>query len=250
MYFGNFLVTSLASGITDSATSMTITTGDGADFGTELARLWGSEKFSYYLTIFSKDYASASLDTSREIVEVTARSTDTFTIARGKRGTSASAHSSGDTVILAISADDLADYHAVGASVTLSSGQTVTHNTTEQIEFDQEDFDHGSIFNTTTHEATLPVDGVYAISVQTASSEADDCASYLYIYKNSSEIARGAFRGKASQNTNSVYVEELCSEDDVIDFGQYYYNYTDSGNVKIESATNRTFATIRLLYRT
>jgi len=107
MYLGNNLYTTLDGGINDSALALSVSAGEGAQFGTEITRLYGSEKFPYYLTIWSASYSSPSLDSGMEIVEVTARDTDDFTIVRGKRGTSASAHSSGDKVMLGNYADDL-----------------------------------------------------------------------------------------------------------------------------------------------
>jgi hypothetical protein len=107
MYLGNNLYTTLASGIDNDDLALSVSTGEGAQFGTEITRLYGSEKYPYYLTIWSASYSSPSLDSGMEIVEVTARDTDDFTIVRGQRGTSASAHSSGDKVIMGNYADDL-----------------------------------------------------------------------------------------------------------------------------------------------
>ena len=106
-YIGNFLLTRLAQNLDLSSTSMTVTSGDGAKFGAEMIRLYGTEMFPYYLIIRSQAYGQAVLDPNREIVQVTARDEDTFTIARGTRGTTAVAHSSGDYVQLSLQADDL-----------------------------------------------------------------------------------------------------------------------------------------------
>lgn len=85
--FTNNATTSLASGITNSATSLTVTTGDGAKFPS----LSGSDVF--YATL-------ANSSGVVEIVKVTARSTDTFTIVRGQDGTTAVSWLTGDTVEL------------------------------------------------------------------------------------------------------------------------------------------------------
>ena len=106
-YIGNFLLTRLAQNLDQSSTSMTVTSGDGAKFGAEMIRLYGTEMFPYYLIIRSQAYGQAVLDPNREIVQVTARDEDTFTIARGTRGTTAVAHYSGDYVQLSLQADDL-----------------------------------------------------------------------------------------------------------------------------------------------
>jgi len=106
-YIGNFLLTRLAQNLDQSSTSMTVTSGDGAKFGAEMIRLYGAEMFPYYLIIRSQAYGQAVLDPNREIVQVTARDEDTFTIVRGTRGTTAVAHYSGDYVQLSLQADDL-----------------------------------------------------------------------------------------------------------------------------------------------
>jgi len=106
-YIGNFLITKLSGDITSSATTMMVTSGDGVKFGAEMIRLYGTELFPYYLVIHSADYQQATLDPNREIVKVTGRDEDTFTIVRGQRGTTAKPHSVNDIVQLSIQADDV-----------------------------------------------------------------------------------------------------------------------------------------------
>jgi hypothetical protein len=93
--FTNNATTTLASGINNSVTSLTVATGTGSLFPT----LSGSDVF--YATL-------ANLAGTVEIVKVTARSTDTFTIVRGQDGTSAAAWSTGDKVELRPTAAGLA----------------------------------------------------------------------------------------------------------------------------------------------
>ena len=83
--FANNASTTLASGITDLATSMTVATGDGALFPS----ISGAEYF--YCTIVA---ANGTL----EIVKCTARTGDVFTIERAQEGTTAVAFSTGATV--------------------------------------------------------------------------------------------------------------------------------------------------------
>ncbi len=84
LLFTNNASAKLASAITDSALSLTVQAGQGAEFPSPT----GSDYFM--LTLVS----SGGL----EIVKVTARSTDTFTIVRAQEGTSASAFAAGDGV--------------------------------------------------------------------------------------------------------------------------------------------------------
>jgi hypothetical protein len=82
--------TTLASGISNSATSMTVATSAGA------ALLGGVTLSSGNIDTFS---VALDPDTiNEEIVFITANSSDTFTIVRGQSGTSAISHSGGALV--------------------------------------------------------------------------------------------------------------------------------------------------------
>lgn len=113
--FTNNAASSLASSITDSATSLTVASGQGALFPS----LSGGNIF--YATL-----QSASAGTPIEIVKVTARSTDTFTIVRAQDGTSASAFNAGDKVELRLPAIVLQDFPQLDAANTFSGQQTFT----------------------------------------------------------------------------------------------------------------------------
>ena len=93
--FTNNAATTLASSILVGATSLTVATGTGALFPT----LTGGNFF--YCTLQN------TAGTTVEIVKVTARSTDTFTIVRAQEGTSASAFASGDKVELRLTAGEI-----------------------------------------------------------------------------------------------------------------------------------------------
>lgn len=82
--------TTLASGISNSATTMTVATGTGA------ALLGGVTLASGNIDTFS---VAIDPDTqNEEIVFITQNSSDTFTIVRGQSGSSAISHSGGATV--------------------------------------------------------------------------------------------------------------------------------------------------------
>lgn len=93
--FTNNATTTLASGINSSVTSLAVASGTGTLFPS----LSGSDVF--YATL-------ANLAGTVEIVKVTARSTDTFTIVRGQDGTTATSWSAGDKVELRPTAAGLA----------------------------------------------------------------------------------------------------------------------------------------------
>ena len=87
--YANRAFSTLASGITNVATSLSVAAGQGARFPATTA----------------PDYFYATLDDNAgnvEIVKVTARSTDTFTIVRAQDGTSALAFSAGAGVELRV----------------------------------------------------------------------------------------------------------------------------------------------------
>ena len=94
--------TTLASGISNSATTMTVATGTGST-------LLGGVT----LAAGNVDQFTVAIDPdtqNEEIVFITAVSTDTFTIVRGRAGTSAISHSGGATVRHVLTSDDLTFY--------------------------------------------------------------------------------------------------------------------------------------------
>lgn len=117
MSFANNAATTLASGINTSVTSLTVASGTGTLFPT----LTGSQYF--YCTLESV------AGTSREIVKVTARSTDTFTIARGQDGTTGTAFSTGDKVELRLVRANLTDFALLDEVNTFSQQQTFSGTT-------------------------------------------------------------------------------------------------------------------------
>lgn len=104
----------LAAGISNSATSITLTTGQGARFP----------------TLGAGDYFYATLiDVSNnlEIVKVTARSTDVLTVVRAQEGTTARAYSTGDRIELRITAATFTDaVNEIGPTQVSSKTNTAT----------------------------------------------------------------------------------------------------------------------------
>ena len=118
--FTNNAATTLASGILIGATSLTVAAGTGAEFPT----LTGSEYF--YCTL-------ANNTGSIEIIKVTARSTDTFTIVRGQDGTSAAAWSAGDKVELRLTRIDLLNFPQLDSTNTFAQAQTFSAGITSTV---------------------------------------------------------------------------------------------------------------------
>lgn len=113
--------TTLASGISNSATTMTVATGTGS------ALLGGVT-----LAAGNVDQFTVALDPdtqNEEIVFITAVSSDTFTIVRGRAGTSAISHSGGATVKHVLTSDDLDAFNSAVSpvsSITFSGSSSGT----------------------------------------------------------------------------------------------------------------------------
>ena len=95
--------TTLASGIGATGTTMTVASGTGSGLlgGVTLGAAVGGVYPDQFTVAIDPD------TTNEEIVFIQANSGDTFTIVRGRAGTTAIAHSSGATVQHVLTSDDL-----------------------------------------------------------------------------------------------------------------------------------------------
>jgi hypothetical protein len=112
--FTNNASTTLASGISAVATTLTVAPGTGALFPNPTAG-------QYFFTTLSNVAA-----TIIEIVKVTARSTDTFTIVRAQDNTTASAYITGDKVELRLVNANLTNFPQLDSTNTFALAQTFT----------------------------------------------------------------------------------------------------------------------------
>lgn len=96
--YTNNAASTLYSNIGTGALSMTVQTGDGALFPAPTGQQY------FYVTLFK---VVGSVESSHEVVKVTARTGDTFTIVRAQEGTSAKAFVSGDRVELRVTAENM-----------------------------------------------------------------------------------------------------------------------------------------------
>jgi len=118
MKFTNNATSTLAAGINSSVTSLTVATGQGALFPTLSAGDY------FYCTL-------ANAVGTIEIVKVTARSTDTFTITRAQDGTTATSWSTGDKVELRLVSASLNDLPKLDEINTFSLRQTFSVGTVQ-----------------------------------------------------------------------------------------------------------------------
>ena len=109
--------TTLASGISNSATTMTVASGTGS------ALMGGVTLAAGNTDIFT---VALDVDTqNEEVVYITAVSSDTFTIVRARAGTSAIAHTGGATVKHVLTSDDLNFYTAGVATADAAVPESV-----------------------------------------------------------------------------------------------------------------------------
>lgn len=111
MLFTNNAATTLASSISSTATSLTVASGTGSLFPSPT----GTQYF--YCTL------QATTGSTIEIIKVTARSSDTFTIIRGQDGTGGSSFTAGDKVELRIVAATMNDLPKLDEANTFTTGQ-------------------------------------------------------------------------------------------------------------------------------
>jgi hypothetical protein len=109
--------TTLASGISNSATTMTVAAGTGS------ALMGGVTLAAGNTDIFT---VALDVDTqNEEVVYITQVSSDTFTIVRARAGTSAISHTGGATVKHVLTSDDLNFYTAGVATADAAIPETV-----------------------------------------------------------------------------------------------------------------------------
>ena len=107
--FTNNAFATLASSITNSATSITLTSGQGARFPS----LSAGEHFHATL-----------IDTNNnlEIVKCTARSTDVLTVVRAQESTTGRAYASGDRIEIRLTAQAISDVSNINYNVPAQTG--------------------------------------------------------------------------------------------------------------------------------
>lgn len=109
--FSNNASATLASAITAAATTITVTTGQGARFPA------ASGSNIFYATLVDSS-------NNLEIVRVTARSGDSLTVVRAQEGTTARAYNAADRIELRATAAGLANMAQLDAAQTFSAAQT------------------------------------------------------------------------------------------------------------------------------
>jgi len=233
----SFDSTTLASDITDSATSATLSTGE-----------FGTPSGEQMLVI---DYDIAA---KREIIKCAIDGTAVTSIDRAQDGTAAVAHSSGAKVIMAFVPSHykaLTDF--VGASAYLSStlGTTVA-GTYTKVALDTESYDVGSNF--ASNKFTAPVSGYYSVQAQIRYAAcAIDKPYYVAIYVNGSSVASGLNQTGGGTGGNAIVGVPIAktinlSATDYVEL--FYYNGGGNTATDIVGGASNTFLAVTLLKET
>lgn len=143
--FSNNASATLASSITNVATSIAVTAGQGALFPTLSAG-----EFFYATLVDSSN--------NLEIVKVTARATDTLTVVRAQDGTAARAYTAGDKLELRVVAASFGTFAQTDQAQTFSAVQTFSQTIVGSI--------NGSSASCSGNAATV-TNGVYTTGNQT-----------------------------------------------------------------------------------
>jgi hypothetical protein len=121
-YSSTSVATTLASGINDVATTITLATGTGAAFMGGITLAGGNvDQFT----------AALDVDTiNEEIIFITARSGDTLTVVRGQAGTTNISHTAGASIKHVLTSDDLIYFNnAIQSTVAQPGTPTIDGGT-------------------------------------------------------------------------------------------------------------------------
>jgi hypothetical protein len=119
--FANNATTKLAASINSSVTTLTVTAGTGALFPNPTGGNY------FLLTLVG---TTSGAETSWEIVRVTARSTDTFTIVRAQESTTAASWATDTKAEARLTADSLSPISTGSFSVVVASNGIVVNSQT------------------------------------------------------------------------------------------------------------------------
>lgn len=164
----NHAQTTLASSINNSVTSIAVASGEGA-------RLPVTGNGWYAWIWDSATYPDPFLDSNREVVLVTARSTDTLTVTRAQKGTSAVSHGASSAIALMDDAANISDLqdavNGLQNNIAIiqdqkssgTAGQTLTSGAWRTCDLNTEVSDPGSIVSISTNQFSLGA-GTYLIN--------------------------------------------------------------------------------------
>lgn len=164
---GNNVQSTLASGINNSATSITV--ASGTSFPTPVNGYWA--------TIWDADtYADPALDSNMEVVRVTGKSGATLTVTRAQRGTSGVSHSTGNAIRGLIDSDLISDLQTAVNAIEKWAGPFGNRQWTDCIEKPEQSHwqprvSGGSVAHTLNAAVTAGHPGVWDIATGGGSTD-------------------------------------------------------------------------------
>jgi hypothetical protein len=240
--FTNNATATLPSSITSSATSITVTSGQGAAFPAT-----GSGTF--YATLFNSGG-------TYEIIKCTGRTGDTFTVVRGQEGTSASAFASGDKMDLRITAAGLNNFPQLDGANTFTAANTFSSTVTSSsatlagswagtptfsgavVFSGTPSFTAGAALNTGTYSGNATFSGNLTLSGVTAVNNQMNVAASTKVSLNSgTNLSHNGTNGLVDLATGDLLVR-TAGGSTLFTFSNTSGNFTSLGNLVANSGSS------------
>lgn len=209
--FSNAATATLSSSITSTTTSITVATGLGGLFPSLSA---------------GESFRAALIDSSNniEIVDVTARTSDVMTVARGQEGTAARAFSSGSRFEMRLTSAALTNFVQLDGAQTISGQKTFSQTIIGNLQ--------GNVTGNVTGNAGTVTNGVYTSGDQTINGVKNFLSTSTRI-------------GGLSIGSNEVYLYESAANAFAIRTGSSasgykYFGLSASGDMTVQGAVVAT----------
>ena len=123
---------------------------------------------------------------------------------------------------------------------TMSATQTLSNNTQTKVNFNTEDFDIGSCYDTATYRFTPNVAGKYFIGAQVRwQTDTDIDIADTYIYKNGSSVFQGNF---TNLRYNNWFIGSVVTMNGTTDYIEIFAVQISGGSVDLRDDGNQFFA--------
>jgi len=149
----------------------------------------------------------------------------TFSVNRGPQELNVSGFPDRNYNVSTSTSDDSTGGWSQSAAAYLSSSQSIDSATATKVALDGEDYDTGTIFDSSANEFSIPESGIYQINVGIRLDATDGSAMQIKIYKNGSEYARSYDVGTADPRTVPLSITDDAAAGDTFSL----YAYHESG---------------------
>ena len=123
---------------------------------------------------------------------------------------------------------------------TMSATQTLSNNTVTKVNFNTEDFDIGSCYNTATYRFTPNVAGKYFVGAQVRwQTDTDIDIADTYIYKNGSSLFQGNF---TNLRYNNWFIGSVVTMNGTTDYIEIFAVQISGVSVDLRDDGNQFFA--------